>query len=106
MAARQPKPPAHGPLRAAFETTFESDKKLAASKHAALVALCRLLADQIDGSGAEATNRLTAAYLSALKDVERVMGGKTPGTQGGGDAKGATGGGTLGGLRAIAGGKS
>ena len=102
MAAK----PTHGPLRSAFEVTFKSDQRLAAPKHAALIALCRLLADQIDGSGAEATNRLTAAYLSALKDVERVMGGKTPGTQGGGDAKGASGGSTLGGLRAIAGGKS
>ena len=95
-----------GALRSAFEVTYASDSRLASPKHAALVALCRLLADQIDGSGAEATNRLTAAYLSALKDIERVMGGRTPGTQGGGvEPKGAEGG-TLGNLRALAGGKS
>lgn len=97
----------HGPLREAFETTYASDRKLALPKHAALIALCRLLADQIDGSGSEATNRLTAAYLSALKDVERVMAGRTPGTQGGSsDEKGAGAGGKLGQLQAIAGGKS
>lgn len=95
---------AHGPLREAFETTFKSDSKLAAPKHAALIALCRLLADQIDQSGGEATNRLTAAYLSALKDVERVMGGRTPGTQGGAPTEGGTSG-KLGQLQAIAGGK-
>ena len=79
------------------------------SKPSALAAgaLCRLLADQIDGSGEEATNRLTAAYLSALKDVERVMAGRTPGTQGGGSGeKGAGTSGTLGNLRALTGGKS
>lgn len=97
---------AHGPLREAFEVTFKSDRRLADPKHAALIALCRLLSDQIDSSGAEATNRLTAAYLSALKDVERVMAGRTPGTQGGGTEGGAGNGGKLGGLRALAGGKS
>lgn len=98
----------HGPLRTAFEVTFKSDKRLASDKHAALVALCRLLSDQIDGSGAEATNRLTAAYLSALKDIERVMAGRTPGTQGGGglDAEKGGSGGKLGQLQAIAGGRS
>ena len=96
----------HGPLREAFETTFQSDSRLASPKHAALIALCRLLADQIDQSGGEATNRLTAAYLSALKDVERVMGGRTPGTQGGGSESGGGAGGKLGQLQAIAGGKS
>lgn len=95
----------HGPLRAALETTLTSDKRLAEPKHAALVALCRLLSDQIDGSGAEATNRLTAAYLSALKDVERVMAGRTPGTQGGGPAEKGGESGKLGNLRALAGGK-
>lgn len=91
----------HGALRTAFEKTFESDARLATDKHAALVALCRLLSDQIDESGGEATNRLTAAYLSALKDIDRAMADRTPAGTGG-----AGSGGTLGKLQGIAGGKA
>lgn len=91
----------HGPLRTAFEVTFKSDKRLAADKNAALVALCRLLSDQIDGSGAEATNRLTAAYLSALKDIERALADRSPAAPGG-----AGSGGALGKLQGLKGGKT
>lgn len=47
-------------------------------QHAALVALCRTLAGQMDDAGAEASTRLTAAYLSALKDLGRVARGEKP----------------------------
>ena len=101
--------PSHGPVRTALEQTLKTDGRLAGNRHAALVALCRVTADQVDAAGAEVSSRLIASYLSALKDLERVMAGKTPGTQGGTPAtggKGAEGGTTLGGLRALAGGKS
>lgn len=103
----------HGALRSAFEVTYKSDPKLALPKHAALVALCRLLSDQIDGSGEEATNRLTAAYLSALKDIERALADRsTSATSGTGRAKKTEGAGdgstgsALGSLRSIRGGAS
>lgn len=98
--------PSHGPAREALEKTLASDKRLASDKHAALVSLCRITADQVDAAGAEVSSRLIASYLSALKDLERVMGGRTPGTQGGEPQKGAGAGGKLGQLQAIAGGKS
>lgn len=41
-------------------------------QHAALAELCRTLAAQMDAAGDEPSTRLTAAYLSALKDVARV----------------------------------
>lgn len=95
MAARS-----HGPIRAGFELTFKSDARLGTPKHAALVALCRLLATQIDESGDGANNRLTAAYLSALKDVKAAMADRSP------TAEGAGSGGALGKLQGLKGGKS
>lgn len=41
-------------------------------RHAALVQLCRSLAVQLDTAGESASTRLTAAYLSALKDVDKA----------------------------------
>lgn len=101
MAARR----AHGAVRAALETTLASDARLSSAKHAALVALCRVTADQVDAAGSEVSSRLIASYLSALKDVERVLAGRSPGVQGD-SAKGASGGGALGRLQGIAGGKA
>ncbi len=40
--------------------------------HAPLIELCRTLAAQMDAAGAEPSTRLTAAYLSALKDLRRA----------------------------------
>lgn len=60
--------------RAALEQTVASDPKLAQPRHSALVNLCRMLADQIDEAGPKASTHLTAAYLSALKDLRRAMG--------------------------------
>lgn len=70
--------PEFGAVRSALEVTLKSDRRLSQPKHAALVALCRLLASQIDESGRDANNRLTAAYLSALKDIDRAVSDKTP----------------------------
>lgn len=56
---------------------------LADDQHAALVALCRSLADQMDDAepnGGPST-RLVAAYLSALKDVWRVLAEKRAGVE-------------------------
>ncbi len=41
--------------------------------HAPLIELCRTLAAQLDAAGAEPSTRLTAAYLSALKDLRRAI---------------------------------
>jgi hypothetical protein len=56
-----------------LEVTLASDDRFAAEQNRALVSLCRLLAEQIDDAGEKASNRLTAAYLSALKDLNRIL---------------------------------
>lgn len=56
----------------ALERTLAHGGLVTQAEHAALVELCRTLARQMDAAGAEASTRLTAAYLSALKDVSRV----------------------------------
>jgi hypothetical protein len=38
-----------------------------------LMELCRTLATQMDEAGSEPSTRLTAAYLSALKDLRRAV---------------------------------
>jgi hypothetical protein len=91
----------------ALEETLASDARYAEKQHSALVSLCRLLALQIDAADAEATNRLTAAYLSALKDLGRIRDGKpvataSPKTEGG-DGSGSS---ALGKLRSIKGAKA
>jgi len=69
-------------LRDALEKTLASDPKLKRDEHAALVSLCRSLADRADDQGENLTTHLSAAYLSALKDLRRAMtesGGKEAG---------------------------
>lgn len=95
----------HGPVRAALEVTIQSDARLSEARHAALIALARVTADQVDQAGAEVSSRLIASYLSALKDVERAMGQKL-GAPVGAPQQGGGSGATLGNLRALAGGKS
>lgn len=100
------KKPALGPVRKALEQTLKTDARMTGDRHAALVALCRVTADQVDAAGAEVSSRLIASYLSALKDLERVMAGKAPGASGAANGeKGGEGGSALGKLRGIAGGK-
>lgn len=41
-------------------------------EHEPLLELCRTLAGQMDAAGNEPSTRLTAAYLSALKDLRRA----------------------------------
>lgn len=91
----------------ALEETLASDARYAEKQHSALVSLCRLLALQIDAADAEATNRLTAAYLSALKDLGRIRDGKpvapaAPKTEG----KNDSGPSALGKLRSVKGGQA
>ena len=54
----------------------ELEKTLAAlaihEKHAALVCLCRSLAEQLDGAGSTPSSRLSSAYLSALRYLSRT----------------------------------
>ena len=95
-----PRKAEHGPVREALEVTIKSDRRLSTDRHAALVALARVTADQVDQAGAEVSSRLIASYLSALKDIERALADKAPASAGG-----ASSGGKLGQLQALAGGK-
>lgn len=91
----------------ALEVTLASDVRYDEDANAALVSLCRVLADQIDEAGDSVSTRLTAAYLSALKDLAKVREGKpvpsaTPKTEG----KNDSGSSALGKLRSVKGGKA
>lgn len=68
-----PKNSLHGPNRAALEATIGAAPVLAEDEHAATVQLARTLADLVDTAGTEVSSRLSAAYLSALKDVGRAV---------------------------------
>lgn len=54
-----------------LEITLESDARFTDASNAALVDLCRTLAEAIDAKSEPTTHQL-AAYLSALKDLRRV----------------------------------
>lgn len=92
----------------ALEVTLASDVRYDEDANAALVSLCRVLADQIDEAGDSVSTRLTAAYLSALKDLAKVREGKpvaptaAPKTEG----KDDSGSNALGKLRSVKGGKA
>lgn len=64
--------------REALERTIAAGGGVLTDKHAALLALCRELAEQMDGEPAESppSTRLIAAYLSALKDLGRALNSK------------------------------
>lgn len=58
-----------------MERTITAGAGILTDRHAALLALCRELAGQMDDAGYEAgpSTRLSAAYLSALKDLGRAL---------------------------------
>lgn len=56
----------------AIEAAMTSSRLTEHAEHAPLVELCRTLARQMDAAGDEPSTRLSAAYLSALKDVRRA----------------------------------
>lgn len=61
--------------REALERTIAAGAGTLTDKHAALLALCRELAGQMDDAGTDGgpSTRLIAAYLSALKDLGRAL---------------------------------
>lgn len=60
--------------RQALERTIKAGAGILTDQHAALIALCRQIADQMDAGGEEGpSTRLSAAYLSALKDLTRAL---------------------------------
>lgn len=65
------------PASDSLERTLACRSGLSEARYAALVDLCRLLARQIDDAGDDAPTRLTAAYLSSLKDLQRVIAATT-----------------------------
>jgi len=60
--------------RGALAVTIRACAALQDPANAALVMLAKTLARQMDDAGPAASTRLSAAYLSALKDVHRVVG--------------------------------
>lgn len=64
--------------REALERTIAAGANVLTDRHAALLALCRELAAQMDGDTPDSgpSTRLVAAYLSALKDLGRALNGK------------------------------
>lgn len=72
MGASTPDYAAYGTLRAELEVTLAAVPVLREPRHAALVALCRHLAD-VMGSDEVSESRTAPAYLSALKDLGRAM---------------------------------
>ena len=61
----------------ALERTVVAGAGLLTDRHAALLALCRALAGQMDSAAYDddggPSTRLSAAYLSALKDLGRAL---------------------------------
>lgn len=57
----------------AIEAAITECRLSTTPQFAPLLELCRTLAAQMDTAGAEASTRLTAAYLSALKDLRRAV---------------------------------
>jgi hypothetical protein len=85
-----------GTQRDALERTITACSLDTDGRHAAVVELARTLADQCDQTGPEGpSTRLSAAYLSVLKDLAR--------TQAMAGARGASRSSTLGRMRAEAG---
>ncbi|MDQ0633346.1 hypothetical protein QFZ40_001255 [Arthrobacter pascens] len=62
----------------AVEATITAAGSILNGRHTALVELVRTLAGQMDAAGADPSTRLSAAYLSTLKDLGRVMATATP----------------------------
>lgn len=56
----------------ALEQTLTAVGRPMTTTHRALAELGRTLAQQMDAAGADPSTRLSAAYLSALKDIGRV----------------------------------
>lgn len=56
----------------AVEATITAAAGAIDGRHTALVELVRTLAGQMDQAGADPSTRLSAAYLSTLKDLGRV----------------------------------
>lgn len=84
--------------RKALEKTIKAGAGILTDQHAALLAFCRQLADQMDASGDDGpSTRISAAYLSALKDLTRALTAKP-------DTKRGTG--KLAQLRGIEGGRA
>ncbi len=59
--------------RAAVETAIAAAGAKLGPTDQPLVELLRILADQVDAAGPDPSTRLSAAYLSALKDLRRTL---------------------------------
>ncbi len=62
-----------GPHRKAVEAAITASGHRLNSTHGPLLELCRTLSSQMDAAGEEPSTRLSAAYLSALKDLTRAQ---------------------------------
>jgi hypothetical protein len=57
----------------AMNLAIKAGKGTLTDAHAPLLALCKELATQMDAADGDPSTRLTAAYLSALKDLARAL---------------------------------
>ena len=76
--------PVPGKQREALERTLRAGEGQLGEVHAALVELCRTMADQIDRADDRGpSSHVSAAYLSALKDLHRAIGDEKKESTGG-----------------------
>ncbi len=71
----------------ALAATIRACPALQIPESAALVMLARTLASQMDSAAGEPSTRLSAAYLSCLKDVHRVVASTSTSSNPGATAK-------------------
>lgn len=57
----------------AIEAAIAANQLGTMPEHSPLIELCRTMSAQMDAAGADPSTRLTAAYLSALKDMRRAI---------------------------------
>jgi hypothetical protein len=66
----------------AVRAAVKAGEAVLSPAHAPLIALITELAEQMDAAGGESSTRLSAAYLSALKDLSRALAVKVTETPG------------------------
>lgn len=74
---------------ASLASQIRETPELQGKQHAALVRLALTLARQMDTAGAEPSTRLSATYLSVLKDISRIAAGSKSRTVDGGRKRSA-----------------
>lgn len=66
----------------AVKAAVKAGEGILSPAHQPLIILITELAEQMDAAGGESSTRLSAAYLSALKDLSRALASKAPEAKG------------------------